>query len=303
MSTTQQTQTLTGLQFRIQMPEGGPQQLLVDSDRVLIGSGAHCEIRLPGDLAASEHVEINFLGGHMYAKARALQPPPLLNGAPFTEAPLQPNSVLQIGRSEITVSIVEIADQANVSIKKSEPTSPFTYVLAVLMIPLGYFVLFYEPPDDVASGMPKDVPVLWDSAPTTCPQAAKDQALGMAFNRKLVAEGKRERSPFDVRDGVAAVPLFLQASACFQVGGDTARAGEMSAAADKLKKQLEEDYLAHRMRLEHALDVKDLKTAYKEIRVLLDMLQGKSDPYVVWLSNLERRLKIKFGKTSPTRKS
>jgi len=65
VSTTQQTQTLTGLQFRIQLPDGGPQQLLVDSDRVLIGSGAHCEIRLPGDQAAAEHVLISFLGGNM----------------------------------------------------------------------------------------------------------------------------------------------------------------------------------------------------------------------------------------------
>jgi len=298
VSTTQQTQTLTGLQFRIQLPDGGPQQLLVDSDRVLIGSGAHCEIRLPGDQAAAEHVLISFLGGNMYAQARALQPPPLLNGAPFTEAPLPPNSVLQIGRSEITVSIVEIADQANISIKKSEPTSPFTYVLAVLAIPLTMFLLMDQQPDDGVGGRPEQVPALWDPAPATCPQAAKDQALGMAFNRKLTAEGKRERSPFDVRDGVAAVPMFLQAAACFQVGGDGARATEMQTGAERLKKQLDEDYRAHQMRLVHALDVKDLRTAHKEVRVLLEMLQGKSDPYVVWLSNLERRLKLRFGKGS-----
>ena len=58
MTQTQQTQTLTGLSFRVQLPEGGPQQLLVDSDRVLIGSGAHCEIRLPIDQARVEHVLI-----------------------------------------------------------------------------------------------------------------------------------------------------------------------------------------------------------------------------------------------------
>lgn len=296
MAQTQQTQTLTGLSFRVQLPDGGPQQLLVDSDRVLIGSGAHCEIRLPGDQAASEHVLITFLGGHVYAQARALQPPPMLNGAPFTEAPLLPNSVLQIGRSEITVSIVEIADQASLDKSKSEPTSPLTYLLGVLAIPLLVFILLDEQPDDGTGGRPEQVPPLWEAAGASCPQQAKDQALGMAYSRKVVAEGKRERSPFDVRDGVAAVPLFQQAAACYQVGGEPDTAKEMQAAADKMKKQLEEDYRAHQMRLIHSLDVKDLRTAQREVKVLLAMLQGRNDPYVQWLGNLERRLKLTLGK-------
>jgi hypothetical protein len=298
MGQTQQTQTLTGLSFRVQVGEGGaPQQLLVDSDRVLIGSGAHCEIRLPGDQAANEHVLITFLGGNVYAQARALQPPPLLNGAPFTEAPLPPNAVLQIGRSEITVSIVEIADAANVTKKKAEPTSPVTYLLAILAVPLAIFVLFFDAPtDDPGSGRPEKVPVLWDEAPAGCPHQAKDQALGYAYSQKVLAEGKRERSPFDVRDGVAAVPRFLQAAVCFQAGDEPGRASEMRTAAEKLKAQLDEAYRAHQMRLIHSLDVKDLRTAHKEVKVLLAMLQGRSDPYVVWLSNLDRRLKLTVGK-------
>lgn len=302
MTQTQQTQTLTGLSFRVQLPDGGPQQLLVDSDRVLIGSGAHCEIRLPGDTAASEHVLITFLGGNVYAQARSLQPPPLLNGAPFTEAPLQQGSVLQIGRSEITVSIVEIADQVGVKKKQSEPISPMTYVLAFLLVPLALFVLLDEPKDDVMDARPTKVPPLWDDTPVTCQQQAQDQALGMAVNRRLIAQGKRERSPFDVSDGVEAVPLFQQAAACYKIAGDNAAAAEMQAGADKLKKQLEEDYRAHQMRLIHSLDVKDLRTAQREVKVLLAMLQGKNDPYVIWLSNMDRRLKLKLGSTPAKKK-
>ncbi|EYF06575.1 Hypothetical protein CAP_1705 [Chondromyces apiculatus DSM 436] len=281
----------------MQLPEGGPQQLLVDSDRVLIGSGAHCEIRLPGDTAASEHVLITFLGGNAYAQARSLQPPPLLNGAPFTEAPLQQNALLQIGRSEITVSIVEIADQVGVTKKQSEPISPFTYVLAILLIPLALFVLLDDPKDDVLDARPDKTPALWDEASAVCPQSAKDQALGMAQNRRLTAQGKRERSPFDVRDGVGAVPLFQQAAACYRAAGEGAAAAEMQGAADKLSKQLQEDYRAHQMRLVHSLDVKDLRTAQREVKVLLAMLQGKNDPYVVWLSNMDRRLKLRLSGT------
>ena len=36
----------------------------------------------------------------------------------------------------------------------------------------------------------------------------------------LVADAKRERRPFLPKDGVEAVPIYEQASACFRVGGD-----------------------------------------------------------------------------------
>ena len=38
--------------------------------------------------------------------------------------------------------------------------------------------------------------------------------------------------------------------------------------------------------------------ALQEVRVLLAMLRGQSAPYVVWLSNLDRRLSIKLGKVN-----
>jgi hypothetical protein len=72
----------------------------------------------------------------------------------------------------------------------------------------------------------------------------------------------------------------------------------MDAAADRLKRSLEEDYRAHQMRLEHAVDVRDLRTAQKEVKVLLAMLSGQTGPYVTWLSNLDRRLTIKLGKVN-----
>ncbi len=60
---------------------------------------------------------------------------------------------------------------------------------------------------------------------------------------------------------------------------------------------LEEDYRAHQMRLEHAVDVRDLRTAQKEVKVLLAMLAGQTGPYVVWLSSTsDRRLALKLGK-------
>ena len=289
---------MSGLEFRIRHPDGRSEELVVDSDRVLIGSGAHCEIRLPAAEAAVEHVLVTFLGGGVFATARALSPAPTINGSPFTQAPLLAESTLGVGQVQILVSVVDVVDNTKVVKKKAEKTSPLTYVLAVIAVPLSLYIILDDPPADPTSGKdkPKDVPALWAAPVTTCPQRAADQALGFARDKRVLAEGKRERSPFHVEDGVAAVPLFQTAAACFRAGGDAASARDMDAAGDKLRRSLEEDYRAHQMRLEHAILVRDLPTAQKEVRVLLAMLRGQSGPYVTWLSNLDRRLAIKLGK-------
>lgn len=289
---------MSGLEFRIQHPDGRAEQLVVDSDRVLIGSGAHCEIRLPATDASIEHVLVTFLGGGVYAQARALSPPPMINGSPFTQATLLPASVLSVGKVQMAISVVEIAETAKVIRKKKESTSPLTYVLAVAAVPLALFVLFGDPPKDGPGAVPKEIPPLWPAVAATCPQRAPDQALGFARDKKVVAEGKRERSPFHVQDGVAAVALFETAAACFRTGEDTTTAKEMDLAAEKLKKSLNEDYRAHQMRLEHALTVSDASTAQREVKTLRAMLAGQAGPYVVWLSNLERRIALKLGKTT-----
>jgi hypothetical protein len=289
---------VSGLEFRIQHADGRAEQLVVDSDRVLIGSGAHCEIRLPATDASIEHVLVTYLGGGVYAQARALNPPPMINGSPFTQATLLPASVLSVGKVQMAISVVEIAETAKVIRKKTESTSPLTYVLAVVAVPLALFVFFGDPPKEGPGAVPKEVPPLWPAVAATCPQRAADQALGFARDKKVLAEGKRERSPFHVQDGVAAVALFETAAACFRTGEDTTTAKEMDLAAEKLKKSLNEDYRAHQMRLEHAISVSDAATAQREVKTLRAMLEGQTGPYVVWLSNLDRRIALKLGKTT-----
>jgi len=127
-----------------------------------------------------------------------------------------------------------------------------------------------------------------------------DQALALALEKKVVAEGKRERRPFHVQDGVAAVPLFETVSACFRVANDATSAQNASSAAAQLRAKIDEDYRAHQVRLEHALNVNDLATAQKEVSVLRAFTEGKSGPYVQWLSNLDRKLQQKVGRKEKT---
>jgi hypothetical protein len=296
-------QTLTGLEFSVAIGHGTvPDKIVIDSDQVLIGSGPHCEIRLPPDQAASEHIQITNRGGAIYALARAAQPPALLDGVPFTEAPLMQGARLSVGPTEITVSLIEVAEGPKIEEKKSEKISPLTLALAAIVAPVCVFILLDDPNAGALEPKPKEVPGLWEGDGAKCSHSAKEQAQAVARDRRILALGRRERSPFDVRDGVLAVPLFEMSADCYRVAGEKAVADDMAAAGSKLKSEMEETYRAHQMRLEHSLDVRNLRLARRETQVLLRMLEGRTGPYVEWLSNLERQIKLKLGKDSKKKK-
>src|SRR5262249_26016397 len=151
-----------------------------------------------------------------------------------------------------------------------------TYLLIAIAAPLAIFVLLGDGQRDAVEQTPKEIPTLWGTAPPTCPQAAEDQARAFGRSKLVLAEGKRERSPFRVQDGVLAVPLFELAAACFKVAHDQDSAAQAAEEALKLRRSLGEDYRAHQVRLEHVLRVDDLRTAQKEVRLLLAMLEGQS---------------------------
>ena len=110
---------MKALKFVVRYPDGRSDEFAIDADRVLIGSGAHCEIRLPVDQAAMEHVAISMAGAAPLAEARAFQPPPTLNGSPFQRAPLLPDAVIGVGQVAITVSVQDV--QEGSVLQKTEP--------------------------------------------------------------------------------------------------------------------------------------------------------------------------------------
>src|SRR5512146_932468 len=104
---------MSGLEFNIRYPSGGADRLVVDSDRVLIGSGAHCEIRLPADQAAVEHVLVTAFSEGVHLKAQALDPQPTINGSAFVQTPFPAGSILGVGQVEIQIGVVEIDDDTD----------------------------------------------------------------------------------------------------------------------------------------------------------------------------------------------
>lgn len=290
------SEVIQGLTIAIRFPDGRGEQLVIDSDCVLVGSGAHCEVRLAPEWSAVEHVELSLVGTGVHAKARAMKPLPTLDGMPFTQAQVSAEAVIGIGPVQLRASQTMIADDVQAIRKKAPSTSPRTYALALLAIALMGYILLLDESQDRATAAPADVPSLFTAAAQACPQSAPDQALALAYEKKLMAEGKRERRPFHVQDGVAAVPLFDIAGECFRAAGQAGPAADMTNAAIALRAKVNEDYRAHQVRLEHALTVNDLVTAQKEVSTLRAFTEGRAGAYVVWLSNLDRRLQLKLGR-------
>lgn len=285
---------MTALLVQLRHPNGVVEQLVVDADRVLVGSGAHCDIRLAMDQAALEHLTLRATPNGVYVEALSFDPPPTVNGVPFTQGPLPPNAVINVGTTQLAASLTEAPGTAPV--KKGERTSPVS-IIAFIGILVGAYLTFFADEGQEKDAPPRQAPEIFAAPVATCPQqAAREQIVALARERQAAADSKRERRPFYVQDGIQAVPLYEQAAACYQVAGDAAAANDAAQSAKTLRAEIDLDYRTHRLRLEHFLGVADLPAARREVRTLLQFTEGKQDDYVTWLGNLDRKLKRKLGR-------
>ena len=287
---------MSTLRFQIQHANGRQEQVTVEAERALIGSGAHCEIRLPIDQAAVEHILIQVGAGGVFAQALSFEPAPTIGGVPFTQAPLPPDVVLGVNQTQMLVSIVGDAIGAGGGAKPKGKTNPMLIIAAMAGASLVAWMYLADDGEPVRVE-PQEYPKLWDQAAATCEKSG-NEALAFAKEKSIVAESKRERRMFHVKDGVDAVPLFETAAACYEKAGDKQDADASRDTANALRKELDDDYRTHRMRLQHAMGVKDLETARKEVRTLIEMTEGKEGPYVTYLHVIERDLKQKLGRPS-----
>ena len=134
---------MQALKFDIRHADGRTEEMRIDSDRAMIGSGAHCEIRLGMDQAGVEHIAIQLTPAGIFADARSFQPPPTINGSPFTRTQIVPGSVLGVGYTQIVASIIEVAGADGAQQKPEQKTSPLTLMLALIVMPLYLPLLIF----------------------------------------------------------------------------------------------------------------------------------------------------------------
>jgi hypothetical protein len=283
------------LRFQIQHSNGRQEQVMVEAERALIGSGAHCEIRLPIDQAAVEHILIQVGAGGVFAQALNFEPSPTIGGVPFTQAPLPADVVLGVNATQMLVSIA--GDVVGVGgAKPKGKTNPMLLLAAMAGVSVVAWMYLSED-DDQRRVEPQEYPKLWDQGAAVCEKSPND-ALAFANEKRIVAEAKRERRMFHVKDGVDAVPLYETTAACYDKANDKANGDAMREMANALRTELDSDYRTHRMRLQHAMQVNDFETARREVRTLIQMTEGKEGPYVTYLHVIERDLKQKLGRPS-----
>ena len=283
------------LEFVVLHADGSLQKLTVDADSARVGSGAHCEIRLPPEEAAVEQLAVEVRSGGVFAEARSLDPPTLLNGMPFAQGRLLPESVLRVGRLELSVRATTSEANASTLAKgKQERPSPLIYLLAAIGFPWGFYVLFTH--HAVASSLPAAVPppALFAAQAAICAEQDVEPARLRGQSELLQADAERERAPFRPEEGVAAVEGYARAAACLGLAGDDTGAVNATNAAERLKAKLNDEFHVHQVRLEHALATKAYERVRVEARALLAFVGRRGGEYASFLSNLDRQVELKF---------
>lgn len=272
--------TTTTLKFRIGLPDEQIQELAVEAEHALIGSGAHCEVRLPAAIAAREHADVVLTGDTVWVRALTKDPPIRLGSAPLVEAAWTSGLELQVGQASLWVEVAE----------RRPPSNSHVPVLALGLLPFFGVVagvLHVISGTSTPRAPMMAAPELFDAVSVECPAQDPESALALGQDRWRMALAKRERSPFWPRDGVEAVALFRDAQACLARAG-VAEAKTVEQQGDHLRAKLEEDYRAHTVRLEHASDTNDLAGMARELPALLSLLGHRSGPYADWVVALGR---------------
>ncbi len=268
--------------------DGRQERLRVESTSARIGSAAHCEVRLPIDQAAGEHVVLLRHGDAVTAQARCTKPAPTIDGAPFTKAPLPSGSALVLADTRIVVSIVEQARGQSAGTKLRRWVAWVVAAVVTVAVAIGFGRVGLGA-DRTASVVAPTPPTLWSVAQTTCRSESADEAGQRAEQLVALAHAKHLRGAFAAADAVEAVSLYEEAAACFRRAGRQHRARRAESRGAELRRASTERYRARQLRLELALEARDWTAVDREVQALSAMLGPGEGAYRRWLAALRRR--------------
>lgn len=274
-----------GLKFRLVGEDGRVETLLVDADRALVGSAAHCEVRLPGS-TAYEHLEVFVHAGAACFATRPLGVAagvPWLDGEPCAEGVLSHWSKLSVGATALSVEIVTLGPP------KAKP--PLWAFGALAVIAVGTLTTLAAARGSVAElpAIPEAPALLSPVDGASCGRDGDVEELAaLGAERLRVGLSKRERTPFAPREGVEAVAHLDAAAACFERAGKREDAATAKASAASMRAKVEQEYRIRRLRLEHAYRIHDPAAVKRELAVLVPMTAGLRGPYTDWLAALDR---------------
>ena len=271
-----------GLGCRLLLPDGTEASLLVDAERASVGSGSHCEVKLPIELVPREIVVLQIQGDRVRFHVTAPQPLCRLSGRVVSEGELGPQDLLEVGPIKLAVAAVDLG----------KVRARFPIELAA-MIPVAFAIIltaiWTQRPTVEGPPRPPPAPSLFTDGAAGCPSSEALEAAHLGKSKLKLALTMRERGPFAPQDAVSSVKLFEGAATCFGAAHDEEAASAARRDAAEQRKQLEEEYLLRRTRLEHAALESDSPSVARELRVLIPMTSHmESGVYVDWLRQLSR---------------
>ncbi|MBX3191213.1 MAG: hypothetical protein KF819_29720 [Labilithrix sp.] len=273
--------------FEIKYETGRRERVEIDAPRILLGSGAHCDIRLAPEIGEWEHVVLTVEGDTLVARLLARGGGAIVDGAPLQEAALVDGSRLAIGAFEVVFRrAVGALEQ-----KPKRSTPRFAVLLGLLFVPAVTFVAVQARRVE-SFAPPAETPSPLGEVKKACPAETRDRALVLAKEKIANGHAKRQRWKFHTRDGVDAVVSFEIASACFAAGGDGASATAAGDLAASLRAAVLHEYRIHRIKLERALEGGNAEAALAFVKLQREMLYTRDieDPYVRWLTIMQRKL-------------
>lgn len=284
-------------QLEVFFPDGTQQSFPLVGERVVVGTSERCQVRLDRPELSPEHIALSPRpDGCWVAVARGTLTPTVVDGQNFERGMLPWGGSLSIG--SIKFLLADGARAAKKSsddkAKKEEKTSPIVLIAAAVVVPICLYMTFQDPVTETPHHVSAPPPEIFDPLQRPCPQADPALITPTAVESTRIALSKAERMPFRTQDGIDAVNYYAQAAACYQAAGDANNARLALAQATVLHDRIEDDYRAHRFRLDRALEQERIEDALYEVKMLTALTAHRRGPYLTALTALERQLTLRI---------
>jgi hypothetical protein len=276
------------LRFEIRHADGRTETTTAHAPRVVIGSGAHCDVRLAADQAAFAHVTIESDPSGPIIRCLSPVPAALLDGAPFTGQALSAVAVLRISGTEVKITRAALTAVAP---RSSVNPAMLAKVLVIALLGVAIVALLRKNTEQ-EFGAPPKAPSLFGATSKECTTKEPTEARVLAEDQRAIADGARERSPFDPREVRSAVRSYELASACYLIAQRPADSDDAAQSAQRLREDSQLDFRARRIRLERMLLVNDYEVASQDVAVLRALTEGgPANEYSRWLASVALDIK------------
>jgi hypothetical protein len=261
---------------------------------MLVGSGSHCDVRLPPEEAAVEQLLIEQRGERVFVRSLTRDGALRFDKAVFEQGELPSGARLSLAELQLRVG-VRTQQKRSAKAGESEVQTLITRALLIVGIAVGaYHVLYPDAGGGVLQSAVAAPPLFAEANKRTCNVADERDAAYQAERWALEASLKRERAPFHPKDGVASVGLYEAAEACFRKAGKLADADRMRDMLAALRANLEDEFHVRQVRLERFLQREKHDQAQREAQVLLTFVSHQDGEYVQWLGAVQRELNARF---------